>query len=407
MLKYRLSRPADAAAQGDSSPSGGTLPAPMSRPSGGNGRPVQRTPSPLGRALPGVALCTGIAGVATALGHLAPVVGAAVIAIVLGIVLRNSVRLPVRCTPGVRVASKLVLQVAIAVLGAGLSLRQVWTTGTGSLVVLLGTLMLGIPTILLLGRLFGVDRTLSRLIGVGTGICGASAIGALAPILDAEEGAIAYAIATIFLFNVAGVLLFPPLGRLFGFSAHGFGLWAGTAINDTSSVVAAGYSFSASAGSYAVVVKLTRTLMIVPVSLIFAAVAARERRLHASTEAPRAGRARVPRFISLVPAGQRAQYRRCLWHLGSTRATGARTVPHRGGPGRRGSLRRPASHGTHRFPAPPARSDGLDLRGHAEPSVSTSGRCGVMPAEGRRDALSARELSLGTLLQPRSAARPG
>jgi uncharacterized integral membrane protein (TIGR00698 family) len=252
---------------------------------------------PLERAIPGLALCTVIAGIATILGHLAPVVGGAVIAILIGIVLRNTVGAPARCTTGVRVSSKLVLQVAIAVLGASLSLRQVWVTGTGSLAVLLGTLVVGIPVILLLGRLLGVDKTLTRLIGVGTGICGASAIGALAPILDAEEGAIAYAIATIFLFNVAGVLLFPPLGHLFGFSAHGFGLWAGTAINDTSSVVAAGYSFSASAGAYAVVVKLTRTLMIVPVSLIFAEVVARERRRHPSGDALLAKRARVPRFL--------------------------------------------------------------------------------------------------------------
>ncbi len=242
-------------------------------------------------------MCLALATVASLLGHVEPVIGGAVIAIVFGILLRNTVGVAPACSPGVRLSSKLILQVAIAVLGAGLSLRQVWTTGTASLAVLLGTLVLGIPIILLLSRLLGVDRTLGRLIAVGTGICGASAIGALAPILGAEEGATAYAIATVFLFNVAGVLLFPPIGRLFGFSAHGFGLWAGTAINDTSSVVAAGYSFSAAAGAYAVIVKLTRTLMIVPVSLIFAAVVARERRSQASGDALLAERARVPRFI--------------------------------------------------------------------------------------------------------------
>jgi uncharacterized integral membrane protein (TIGR00698 family) len=175
----------------------------------------------------------------------------------------------------------------------------VWVTGTSSLVVMVGTLAIGIPVILLLGRLLGVDRTLTRLIGVGTGICGASAIGALAPIIGAEEAAIAYAITTIFMFNIAGVLLFPLLGHLMGLSAHGFGLWAGTAINDTSSVVAAGYSFSASAGAYAVVVKLTRTVMIVPVSVIFAAVVARERSRSNAGDTTVAARARLPRFIVL------------------------------------------------------------------------------------------------------------
>lgn len=296
MWKYRAPKLPAATLQAEAVQPEGDVPV-AARPAAGHGGESQSRAAPIGRAMPGLALCAALAGVATLLGHLAPVVGGAVIAIVLGIVLRNTVGAPARCKPGIRVSSKLVLQVAIAVLGAGLSLRQVWATGTGSLGVLLGTLILGIPIILLLGRLLGVDRTLGRLIGVGTGICGASAIGALAPILAAEEGAIAYAIATVFLFNVAGVLLFPPLGRLFGFSSHSFGLWAGTAINDTSSVVAAGYSFSASAGAYAVIVKLTRTLMIVPVSLIFAAVAAREQRRNPSGDTLLAERARVPAFI--------------------------------------------------------------------------------------------------------------
>lgn len=248
-------------------------------------------------AVYGVALCTAIAVIATIVGHLAPVVGGAVVAILLGMLLRNALGVPVRCAPGVRVASKLILQLAIVVLGAGLSLRQVWITGTGSLAVMLGTLALGIPTILLLGRVLRINGTLSRLIGVGTGICGASAIAALAPILAADEAAIAYAVTTVFLFNIAGVLLFPPIGRLFGFTSHGFGLWAGTAINDTSSVVAAGYSFSASAGAYAVIVKLTRTLMIVPVSVIFAVAVTREGRHGSPDNAVPTRRARLPRFI--------------------------------------------------------------------------------------------------------------
>jgi uncharacterized integral membrane protein (TIGR00698 family) len=260
-------------------------------------KPVSARARPGVRVAPGLALCVVVAMLATVLGHAMPIVSAAVFAILLGITVRNLAGVRRQYLPGIRMASKVVLQGAIVVLGAGLSLRQVWITGSGSLVVLLGTLALGIPVILILGCLLCVDRTLSRLIAVGTGICGAAAIGALAPILGAEEGAIAYAIATIFAFNVAGVLLFPLLGHLLGLSAHGFGLWAGTAINDTSSVVAAGYSYSAAAGTYAVVVKLTRTVMIVPVSVIFAAIAARERRRGASSEIPRATRARMPLFV--------------------------------------------------------------------------------------------------------------
>ena len=105
---------------------------------------------------------------------------------------------------------------------------------------------------------------------LGTGICGGSAIVAVAPIVEAEDGEIAFAISTVFLFNVVAVLLFPLLGRLLHMTDTGFGLWAGTAINDTSSVVAAGYSFSQAAGTYATITKLARTTMIVPVALGFA-----------------------------------------------------------------------------------------------------------------------------------------
>jgi|GEM_PF-2582742 len=114
-----------------------------------------------------------------------------------------------------------------------------------------------------LGRLLGVRGDAQLLIGVGTGICGASAIAATQAVVKAKESQVAYAIGTIFSFNVVAVLAFPQIGHLLG--PHAFGLWAGTAINDTSSVLAAGYAYGGDAGSYAVVVKLTRSLMIIPI----------------------------------------------------------------------------------------------------------------------------------------------
>ncbi len=243
---------------------------------GGTGRG-----GPLGIVMavgPGLLLAVAIAGVASALARLLPLVGASVIAILIGIAVRQVARLPDAVAPGVRFASKRVLQTSIVLLGTGLSLAQVWTTGRASLLVMLGTLVLGVGAMLALGRLLGIERTIARLISVGTGICGASAIGALAPAIEADGAAVAYAISTVFLYNVGGVLLFPPLGHLMHLSSHAFGLWAGTAINDTSSVVAAAYTYGPAAGAYAVVVKLTRTVMIVPVVLVFALVAARERR---------------------------------------------------------------------------------------------------------------------------------
>jgi uncharacterized membrane protein YadS len=120
-----------------------------------------------------------------------------------------------------------------------------------------------------------VERKLAVLVGTGTAICGGSAIAAAAPVIDAEDSDTTYAFSVIFAFNLAAVFLFPALGALFGLSDHGFGLWAGTAINDTSSVVAAAYAWSEKAGDYAVIVKLTRTLMIIPVTLVLGILARR------------------------------------------------------------------------------------------------------------------------------------
>lgn len=273
-------------------------PPPRSIPGHGSPRPladVARTIRGWSPLLPGLSLCLAIALVASALARFLPIIGASVIAIALGVLARLALGLPARQAPGVRFASKRFLQAGIVGLGASLGLDQVWRSGSSSLVVLLGTLVAGVGLILLLGRLLRIDRTLTRLIAVGTGICGASAIGALAPVLAADEAQIAYAISTVFAFNIAAVLLFPALGHLLGLSQHGFGLWSGTAINDTSSVVAAAYSYGASAGAYAVVVKLTRSVMIVPVCLLFAAVVARER--GGGADAGR--RTGIPAFIVL------------------------------------------------------------------------------------------------------------
>jgi uncharacterized integral membrane protein (TIGR00698 family) len=127
----------------------------------------------------------------------------------------------------------------------------------------------------LTGRLLQVSKNLSILIGVGTAICGGSAIAAASSVINAEDQDISYSISTIFLFNVLAVFLFPAIGHLLHLSDTGFGMWAGTAINDTSSVVAAGFSYSNAAGNFATIVKLTRSLMIVPVTLALAFITVR------------------------------------------------------------------------------------------------------------------------------------
>lgn len=243
---------------------------------------VQARFSGLRSALPGLLVTVAIAGVATAAGRLAPVLGAPVVAVILGVLLSRA--LPVRDTfqPGITFSSKHILQLAVVTLGSQLSLSQVLKVGSDSLPVMIGTLAVCLCLAYLVGRWMGLDRDVRTLIGVGTAICGASAIAAISPVIRARSEDIAYAISTIFLFNIAAVLLFPPIGHLLGLSQHDFGLFAGTAVNDTSSVVAAAASYGTEAGNYAVIVKLTRTLMIIPICLALATLC-RERDTQANT----------------------------------------------------------------------------------------------------------------------------
>jgi uncharacterized integral membrane protein (TIGR00698 family) len=228
---------------------------------------------------PGLLLAIGIALLALWLGRLVPVIGGPVFGIVLGIAVRNLLSPGAQFTPGIQFGGKQILQWSIIALGFGLSLTQVAKTGLESLSVTLVTMTVAFVSALMLGRMLKVHGKLQILIGVGTAICGGSAIAAVTPIIRPDDHDTAFAISTIFLFNVVAVLLFPLLGHLLHLSDLGFGLWAGTAINDTSSVVAAGYSYSHAAGDYATIVKLTRATLIIPVCLILAfAVAWREKR---------------------------------------------------------------------------------------------------------------------------------
>jgi uncharacterized integral membrane protein (TIGR00698 family) len=223
---------------------------------------------------PGIGLAVAIGLLALWLGRRAPLIGGPVIGIVLGILVRNLTTLPARCRPGIAFTGKKVLQWSIIALGFGLSLDQVARTGLQSLSVTLLTMTAAFIAAWLLGRWLHVPGKLAILIGVGTAICGGSAIAAATPIIRADDHDTAFAISTIFLFNVIAVLVFPLLGHLLHMTDLGFGLWAGTAINDTSSVVAAGYSYSKDAGDFATIVKLTRATLIIPVCLVLAAAVA-------------------------------------------------------------------------------------------------------------------------------------
>jgi uncharacterized integral membrane protein (TIGR00698 family) len=245
------------------------------------------------RAVGGALLCVGIAAVATLASRFSSIVGAPVIGLVIGVAVAVIRRPTGEAADGIAFCSHQVLQVAVASLGLQLTLGEALASGARSLPVLVGTLAICLGGAVVLGRLLRVRSQLRTLVGVGTAICGASAIAAITPVIEADAADVAYAFSTVFVFNAIAVVLFPLLGHALRLSPDAFGLFAGTAINDTSSVVAAGYVYGAVAGQHAVVVKLTRTLFIIPITLF---LAVRRGRSGAATGIPRVTRL-VPWFL--------------------------------------------------------------------------------------------------------------
>ena len=245
---------------------------------------------------PGLALAIAVAAVATVVGQRVPLVGSAVPGAVIGAIIALVIKPGARLAPGVKFSSTFLLQCSVVLLGTQLSIAQAARVGAASLPVMLGTLAVCLSAAWLYGRLLGIPRDLRTLIGVGTGICGGSAIAAVSPVIEAASTDVAYAISTIFLFNIAAVLVFPLIGHAIGMSQQSFGLFAGTAVNDTSSVVATATTYGAAAANHAIVVKLVRTLMIIPICLGLAAAAGPAR-------GPAASPARMSplRVVRLVP----------------------------------------------------------------------------------------------------------
>ena len=225
--------------------------------------------------LPGLLFVAAIASIAFFCGSWLPLVGGPVFGILLGMLIALR-RRSQRFEPGIQFSAKNVLQLSIILLGFEMNLFNILDVGGQSLYIIAFTLGAAFLTAWIFGHYFKLSGNTSILIGVGTAICGGSAIAATAPVIAASEKDVAYSLSTIFLFNIAAVLIFPTLGHYWGMSDVGFGMWAGTAINDTSSVVAAGYSYSDAAGNFATIVKLTRALMIIPVTLVLAIVTARK-----------------------------------------------------------------------------------------------------------------------------------
>ena len=249
------------------------------------------------RLLPGILAACAIAIPSWFAGKLAPIIGGPIFAILAGMLL-SYIKRPASYAKGIDFSGKKILQYSIIFLGFSLDLGAVAKAGMDSIGVMVFTLTAAFLTAFLVGKLLKIDSKVKILIGVGTAICGGSAIAATAPVIDASEDDIAFSISTIFMFNIIAVFVFPALGRLLQLGQTDFGLWAGTAINDTSSVVAAAFSYGDEAGRYATVVKLTRTLMIIPITLVLAILRVREERKNGSHTALKPRLARIfPWFI--------------------------------------------------------------------------------------------------------------
>ena len=235
--------------------------------------------------VPGLLLCLAIAVPSWFFGKRFPIIGGAVTAIIVGMIVTLFIKDKTRLESGIKFTSKKILQWAVILLGFGMNLNVVFQTGVQSLPIIICTIAASLIIAFVLQRVMHIPSKIATLIGVGSSICGGSAIAATAPVIDAGDEEVAQSISVIFFFNVLAALIFPAFGSLIGFdtaSGEAFGIFAGTAVNDTSSVTAAASTWDAMWGlgsetlDKAVTVKLTRTLAIIPITLVLAFIRTRK-----------------------------------------------------------------------------------------------------------------------------------
>ncbi len=232
----------------------------------------------LSPAFPGLNLVIGVAIVARFMQGLIPgptlnkVISEILVAVVLGLYIRNTFGVSAALEPGIKFALNRLLRLGIILLGLRLSLQAVAAIGASALLLVLVCITLALTLAYIVGRAFNLPPRLATLIGVGTAICGNSAIVATAPVIDAKDEDVSFAVATITLFGLLAVVLYPLIGQAFAFSDRVFGMWAGTAVNDTSQVVAVGAAYSAAALNIATVVKLTRNTLMAPLIVVIGLV---------------------------------------------------------------------------------------------------------------------------------------
>jgi len=249
----------------------------------------------------GVGICFAVAAVSVLLEELIPghLLGASIIALFMGTII-NSFFHPAWIKPALKFTSKRILKAAIILLGASLSVNTILSVGKMTFFVMIFTFAMCFGGGYFVRKLFKLNWKLGNLISAGTGICGGSAVAAIAPVIDADDKDIAFALSSTFLFDMVMIALYPLMGKALGMSDIAYGIWAGTSVNDTASVVASGYAFSEAAGDFATMVKLTRTIAIIPTVLVFAwvGVRAKKKELQASGDGAKVNMVKIiPWFI--------------------------------------------------------------------------------------------------------------
>ena len=192
-------------------------------------------------------------------------IDAMLIAIVIGMLVRNTVGVPARFAAGVRYAVVSIMPLGIVLMGAKLNFFDVVRTSATALIISVLCVGVALTMTIWLCRKVGIGHKLGILIGVGTAICGGTAIAVAAPVIEADDGDTAFGIATVTLFGMVAVFVLPLLGELLGMSQLEFGVWAGTSVHATPQVVATGFAYGPQAGDIATIVKLVRVLLLAPV----------------------------------------------------------------------------------------------------------------------------------------------
>ena len=254
-----------------------------------------------GLFLLGVLICFSVAAASVLLERLIPgeLLGASIIALFMGTIV-NSFFHPKWIKPALKFSSKKILKGAIILLGASLNVSTILSVGKMTFFVMIFTFAMCFGAGYFIRKLFGLNWKLSNLISAGTGICGGSAVAAIAPVIDADDKDIAFAMSSTFLFDMVMIALYPLMGKALGMSDIAYGIWAGTSVNDTASVVASGYAFSEAAGDFATMVKLTRTIAIIPTVLVFAWIGVRmkKKEMHSAGDGAKVNmRKIIPWFI--------------------------------------------------------------------------------------------------------------